>query len=122
MKLIIAIIRPYHLEILQPALQRQNVFVTSVSEVISGSHDEGYLLIYRERVINARRPRLRVEMMVDDYQAEDVVEAIRAATVAGCPGNVSDAKIMVLQMEDPKPAPREPVVKRLNGKQLALSV
>ena len=78
MKLIIAIIRPYHLEILQPALQRQNVFVTSVSEVLSGSHDEGYKLIYRERVINARRPRLRVEMMVDDYQADDVVEAIRA--------------------------------------------
>jgi nitrogen regulatory protein P-II 1 len=106
MKLIIAIIRPYHLDSLQLALQPHNVFLTSVSEVIGGGRDQGHTLVYRDRVINVRAPKYRVELMVDAGQADKVVEAIRAATVAGCPGQVSDAKIMIMQLEETAPAPK----------------
>ena len=106
MKLIIAIIRPYHLEALQGALEKQSVFVTSVSEVIGGGREPGHTLIYRDRVVNVRGPKYRVELMVESWQAEAVVDAIRKATVAGCPGKVSDAKIMVMQLEEQMAASR----------------
>jgi len=38
--------------------------------------------------------------VAEDWAAAEVVDIIRASTVAGCPSNISDAKIMVLQMED----------------------
>jgi len=106
MKLIIAIIRPYHLELLQSALQRQTLSLTSISEVLGGNPEAGYELIYRGRVVNARRPKCRIELMVEDYQADDAVAIIRAHTTAGCPGNVSDARIMMLQLEELAPVRR----------------
>src|SRR5262245_44430800 len=116
MKLIIAIIRPYHLELVQPALQRQNLSLTSVSEVLSGGEDESYPLIYRERVVKVRRPKYRMDLLAVDYQAEDAVEIMRAETTAGCPGKVSDAKIMVLQLDEVPAPKRKPAPARLNGK------
>lgn len=118
MKLIIAIIRPYHLELLQPALQRHDLSLTSVSEVLGGGQDDGYQLIYRERTVNVRRPRFRIELVVDDYEADDAVELIRTLTTAGCPGGLSDAKIMVLQLEDPAPVQRQTAHSRVNSKQV----
>ena len=106
MKLIIAIIRPYHLDSLQLVLEPHNVFITSISEVIGSNREPGQTVVYRDRVVNVRGPKYRVELMVENGQAEKVVEAIRAATVAGCPGQVSDAKIMVVPLEEPAPTPK----------------
>ncbi len=103
MKLIISIIRPYHLEFVQKALEAKGVFLTTVSEVLGGGREPGYKLIYRDREIIVRKPKCRIEVMVEDWAAPEIVDLIRASTVAGCPGNVSDAKIMVLQMEDLTP-------------------
>ena len=100
MKLILAIIRPYHLETVQAALESHGVSLTSVSEIVAGRREPGYTLIYQGREMTVRKPKYRVEMIVDDFQANGAVEAIRNATVAGCPDHVSDAKIMVMQMED----------------------
>ena len=100
MKLIVAVIREYHLEFVQPKLERHGWALTSVSQVLGASGDPGYTLIYREREIKVSRPKLRLELIVDDFEVEAAVEAIRAATSVGCPGNVSDAKIMVMTLED----------------------
>jgi nitrogen regulatory protein PII len=114
MKLIIGIIRPYHLELLQAALEREGVSLTSVSEVLAGGEGDGYTLIYRERQVKVRKPKYRVEILVDDFQVEEIAAAIRSATASGCPGNVSDAKVMILQLAEAAPARREPAV-RVNG-------
>jgi nitrogen regulatory protein PII len=103
MRLIVAIIRPYHLELVESALKREDVPLTSVSEVLAGSAADGYTLIYRDREMKVCKPKYRVEFIVDDFQVNAAVEAVRAATVAGCPGNVSDAKIMVLHLEESAP-------------------
>ena len=100
MKLIVAIIREYHLQAVQSELERCHWNLTSVSHVLGGSRDLGYTLIYRDREIKVSRPKLRLEVVVDDFEIEPAVEAIRATTVAGCPGNVSDAKIMVMTLEE----------------------
>jgi nitrogen regulatory protein PII len=106
MKLIIAIIRPYHLDSLQLALEPHNVFITSITEVLGGNRAPGHTVVYRDRVVNVRAPKYRVELMVDAGKADKVVEAIHAATVAGCPGQVSDAKIMVVPLEETAPTPK----------------
>ncbi|HZZ81306.1 MAG TPA: P-II family nitrogen regulator [Gemmataceae bacterium] len=99
MKLIIAIIRTYHLEAVQAAVERQNVTLTCVSEVLGGGRESESTLIYRDRVINVRKPKYRLEMIVDDYHSDEVVDVIRNATRSGCPGEVSDARIMVMQVD-----------------------
>ena len=116
MKLIIAIIRQYHLDTLQKALEAEGVFVTCVSEVIGGGREPGYKLIYRERVVVVRRPKFRVEIMVEEWAAPEIVDLIRASTVAGCPGNVSDAQLMMLQLEDAAPVQRRRAPTRFDGK------
>jgi nitrogen regulatory protein PII len=100
MKLIVAIVREYHLEFIQPNLERHGWAVTSVSQVLGASGDPGYTLIYREREIKVSRPKLRLELIVDDFEVEAAVEVIRAASGVGCPANVSDAKIMVMTLEE----------------------
>jgi nitrogen regulatory protein PII len=100
MKLIVAIVREYHLETVQPELERHGWSLTSVSQVLGGSRDAGYTLIYREREVKVSRPRLRLELIVDDFETKPAVEVIRASTAVGCPGKVSDAKIMVMSLED----------------------
>ena len=68
--------------------------------MVGASGDPGYTLIYRERQIKVSRPMLRLELVVDDFEVEAAVDVIRAATAVGCPGNVSDAKFMVMTLED----------------------
>jgi nitrogen regulatory protein P-II 1 len=115
MRLVIAIIRPYHVEALQQALNRQAIDITTVSEVLSGSADPGYTLIYRDRQIITRRPKCRVEFLVEERQTASAAEIVRSATTAGCPGNVSDAKIMILQLEEPGAERRDAGQTRING-------
>jgi len=42
MKLIISIIRPYHLEFVQKELEKEDVVLTSISEVVTGAREPGY--------------------------------------------------------------------------------
>jgi nitrogen regulatory protein PII len=98
-KLIIAVIRAYHLESVQAAVDRLKVNVTCVSEVLGSGREAEHTLVYRDRVINVRKPKYRLEMIVDDYQADAVVDVIRNATRSGCPGEVSDARVMVMQVD-----------------------
>ena len=98
-KLIVAIIRTYHLESVQAAVERLNVTLTCVSEVLGGGREAESTLIYRDRVINVRKPKYRVEMIVDEFQADAVVEAIRNVTRSGCPNDVSDARVMVMHVD-----------------------
>jgi len=43
--------------------------------------------------------------MVDDWQVDKIVRLIAVSTAAGCPGNISDAKIMVVPVQDCSPTP-----------------
>jgi nitrogen regulatory protein PII len=100
MKLIVALIRHYHLEFVQPALDRHGWHLTSVSQVLGGAGQDTYTLVYREREIRVGRPKLRLEVMVDEWDVAAAIDVIREATAAGCPNHISDAKIMVLTVEE----------------------
>ena len=44
-----------------------------------------------------------IDLMVDDWVVEKVVRLIVVSTAAGCPGGISDAKIMLVPVQDCSP-------------------
>jgi nitrogen regulatory protein P-II 1 len=79
MKLIIAIIRPQRLADVQAALQKQQLYLLTASEVRDCLRQEGSPEIYRGREIRRPVTRLRLEVAVDDWDFDAVLEAIRRA-------------------------------------------
>jgi nitrogen regulatory protein PII len=97
MKLIIAVIKPFKLDEVREALTAAGVQGLMVSEVKGYGRQSGHTEIYRgaEYVVNFV-PKIRMELVVPDAVAAEVVEAIatRAKT-----GKIGDGKIFVLDVE-----------------------
>jgi nitrogen regulatory protein PII len=97
MKLIIAVIKPFKLDEVREALTAAGVQGLMVSEVKGYGRQSGHTEIYRgaEYVVNFV-PKIRMELVVPDAVATEVVEAIatRAKT-----GKIGDGKIFVLDVE-----------------------
>jgi len=93
MKLIIAIIKPFKLDHVREALGRIGLQGMTVIEAKGYGRQKGHTEIYRgaEYMVNLL-PKVRIELVVDDPQAERVIEAIcRAAKT----GQIGDGKIFV---------------------------
>ena len=93
MKLIIAIIKPFKLDHVREALGRIGLQGMTVIEAKGYGRQKGHTEIYRgaEYTVNLL-PKVRIELVVDDPQAERVIEAIcRAAKT----GQIGDGKIFV---------------------------
>jgi nitrogen regulatory protein P-II 2 len=93
MKLIIAIIKPFKLEDVREALGRVGVQGMTITEAKGYGRQKGHTEIYRgaEYTINFL-PKVRIEIVADDGQAERVVEAISGAAKTG---QIGDGKIFV---------------------------
>jgi nitrogen regulatory protein P-II 2 len=100
MKLIIAIVRPERLSAVEATLERQEACLLSVSQVLGDGRDPGYTEIYRGREVHRERPKVRLEIAVDDLFAEAAVAAIVRAASTGEPGRAGDGKVLVLQMDE----------------------
>jgi nitrogen regulatory protein P-II 2 len=96
-KLIIAIIKPSKLEEVREALGHVGVQGMTVTEVKGYGRQKGHMEIYRgaEYTIDFL-PKVRLEVAVDDPEAERVIETIR--TVANT-GRIGDGKILVVPIE-----------------------
>src|SRR5262245_32753999 len=99
MKLIIAIIRPEHLEAVRGALREPEACLLCVSEVLGDRREPGFTEIYRGREVRVARPKLRLEIAVSDGLAQGVVESISRAASAGVPGHLGGGKIFVMQVD-----------------------
>ena len=97
MKLITAIVKPYKLDDVRAALDRLGVRGMTVTEVKGYGRQKGHTEIYRgaEYEVNFV-PKPRVEVVVADRLADEVVAAIRAAAVTG---KIGDGKIFVSSAE-----------------------
>lgn len=97
MKLIIAVIKPFKLEEVRMALSGLGVQGLMVSEVKGYGRQSGHTEIYRgaEYTVNFV-PKLRLEIVALDADAEQIVETI--ATTAQT-GKIGDGKIFVLNVE-----------------------
>jgi nitrogen regulatory protein P-II 1 len=97
MKQITAVIKPFKLEEVREALGEVGVSGLTVTEVKGFGRQKGHTELYRgaEYVIDFL-PKVKVEVVVEDSLAENVVEAIENAARTG---RIGDGKIFVLEVE-----------------------
>ncbi len=93
MKLIIAIIKPFKLEDVREALGRLGVQGMTITDAKGYGRQKGHTEIYRGAEYTVSfLPKVRIEIVADDGQAERVVEAICGAAKTG---QIGDGKIFV---------------------------
>src|SRR5215813_11965853 len=98
MKLIVAIIRPEQIEAVRAAIREPEACLLSVSEVMGDGREPGFTEIYRGREVRVQRPKFRLEIAVADVLVPGIVESITRAA-AGIPGNLSNSKVFVMQLD-----------------------
>ena len=98
MKLIQAIVKPFKLEDVKAALQEIGIQGMTVSEVKGFGRQKGHTELYRgaEYVVDFL-PKIKIEIVVSDDQADAVVKAIVDAANTG---RIGDGKIFVSHLED----------------------
>jgi nitrogen regulatory protein P-II 1 len=99
MKLIIAIIRPEKLATAQAALTEHEAYLMSVSEVLGDGREPRRPGIYRGVEFRVRWPKLRLEIVVEDWLVEGAVETIIRAGSAGDSRQIGDCKVLVMQFD-----------------------
>ncbi|MGB0426636.1 MAG: P-II family nitrogen regulator [Paracoccaceae bacterium] len=97
MKLIIATIKPYKLDEVREALTEKGVRGMMVTEIKGFGTQSGHTEIYRgaEYTVNFV-PKIRIELVVEVAQADEVVKTI---TDTARTGKIGDGKIFVLDVE-----------------------
>ncbi|MCB1342903.1 MAG: P-II family nitrogen regulator [Pseudooceanicola sp.] len=97
MKLIIATIKPFKLEEVREALTTAGVRGMMVTEIKGFGSQSGHTEIYRgaEYAVNFV-PKIKLEIIVADGMADQVVETI---TGTARTGKIGDGKIFVLDVE-----------------------
>ena len=98
MKKIEAIIKPFKLDEVKEALQKSGVQGMTVSEVKGFGRQKGHTELYRgaEYIVDFL-PKVKVEVVVDDGQAQPVVEAIIKAAKTG---KIGDGKIFISTLDE----------------------
>jgi nitrogen regulatory protein P-II 1 len=96
-KKIEAIIKPFKLDDVKDALHDVGVSGITVTEVKGFGRQKGHTELYRgaEYVIDFL-PKVKVEVVVEDSLADNVIEAIENAARTG---RIGDGKIFVLDVE-----------------------
>ncbi len=97
MKLVTAVIKPHKWEDVRTALEMIGVTGMTVSEVSGYGRQKGHTEVYRGAEYDiALVPKIRVEIVVDDQDADAVADAIvRAAQT----GRIGDGKVWVVPVD-----------------------
>jgi nitrogen regulatory protein P-II 1 len=97
MKMIMAIIKPFKLDDVKAALETLGVLGLTVSEVRGYGRQKGHTEVYRgaEYTVDLV-PKVRVEVLVDDLDADKVVETVMEAARTG---KIGDGKVWVASVE-----------------------
>ena len=91
MKLITAILKPIKLDDVKDALQEAGISGMTVSEASGFGRQGGHTEVYRgaEYTVNLI-PKIRLEVLVDDANAEKIVDVI---VKAASTGSIGDGKV-----------------------------
>ena len=97
MKLVTAIIQPETLELVQKALVRHGVGGMTVSEVSGYGRQRGHVEVYRgEEYTIDFITKVRLEVLVDDAEAEALTGVIVQAARTG---QVGDGKVWIIPVD-----------------------
>jgi nitrogen regulatory protein P-II 1 len=97
MKLVTAIIKPFKLDDVKSALQDFGVKGMTVSESSGYGRQRGHTEVYRgaEYTVDLV-PKVRLEVLVEDHDVEDVVNLIVASAQTG---RIGDGKVWTVPVE-----------------------
>ncbi len=97
MKKIEAIIKPFKLDELKASLADVNISGMTISEVKGFGRQKGHTEVYRgaEYVVDFI-PKIKVEIVVNENQCDQVIETILTAVKTG---KIGDGKIFVMPIE-----------------------
>ena len=97
MRLVTAIVKPFKLDDVKAALETLGVLGLTVSEVRGCGRQKGHTEVYRgaEYTVDLV-PKVRVEILVDDLDADKVVETVVEAARTG---KIGDGKVWVTPVE-----------------------
>jgi nitrogen regulatory protein P-II 1 len=91
MKLITAVIKPFKLDDVKAALETFGVKGLTVSEASGFGRQKGHTEVYRGAEYKVDLvPKLRVEILVDDGDADDVIDVVVKAAQTG---KIGDGKV-----------------------------
>ncbi|HEX7738141.1 MAG TPA: P-II family nitrogen regulator [Marmoricola sp.] len=97
MKLVTAVIKPHKWEDVRAALEAAGVTGMTVSEVSGYGRQKGHTEVYRGAEYDiALVPKVRVEIVVDDAEADEIATAIVNAAQTG---RIGDGKVWVCPVE-----------------------
>ena len=98
MKLIVAIIKPFKLEDVRNALSKADVKGMTVSEVQGYGRQSGHTEVYRGAEYQTQFvPKLKLELVVDDSQASELVDLIVDSAKTD---KIGDGKVWVLSVDE----------------------
>ena len=97
MKIVMAVIKPFKLEVVRDALLAVGVHGMTITEVKGYGRQKGHTEIYRgaEYAVNFL-PKIRIEVAVASNEVERVVEAIGSAAKTG---QIGDGKVFVTTID-----------------------
>jgi nitrogen regulatory protein P-II 1 len=97
MKLVVAVLKPFKLDEVKETLKTLGVQGMTLTEAQGFGRQRGHTEVYRGAEYEVDFvPKIRVEVLVDDTQVDEVVDAIvrTAAT-----GKIGDGKVWVVPVE-----------------------
>jgi nitrogen regulatory protein P-II 1 len=96
-KLVVAVLKPFKLDDVKEALKVAGVLGMTLTEAQGFGRQRGHTEVYRGAEYEVDFvPKIRLEVLIDDSQTEDVVDAIvrTAAT-----GKIGDGKVWVVPVD-----------------------
>ena len=97
MKLIVAVLKPFKLDDVKETLKTLGVQGMTLTEAQGFGRQRGHTEVYRGAEYEVDFvPKIRVEVLVEDEQAEAVVDAIVASAATG---KIGDGKVWVVPAE-----------------------
>src|SRR5579862_1068737 len=98
MKRIEAIIKPFKLDEVKEALSKAGIEGMTISDVKGFGRQKGHTELYRgsEYVVDFI-PKVKIELLVNDAKASEVVQVIESTARTG---KIGDGKIFVLPLEE----------------------
>jgi len=97
MKLVTAIVKPFKVEDVKSALETLGVLGLTISEVRGYGRQKGHTEVYRgaEYPVDLV-PKVRIEVLVDDLDADKVVDTVVDAARTG---KIGDGKVWVTSVD-----------------------
>ena len=97
MMLVTAIVKPFALEEVRAGLERLDISGMTVSEVSGYGRQRGHTEVYRGADYHVDFvPKVRVDVVVDDYAVELVIDAVAQAARSG---KIGDGKVWVTPVD-----------------------